>query len=382
MKNTTISLIVLCSLFLLTIAGCAEDAHDKGDLPDLASLRWPAEKAWDWYEKQPWLVGFNYVPGSASNDVEMWQAETFDPEGIDRELGWAAETGFNSCRVFVNYIVWEDDREGLLNRFDEFLGIAARHGISVMPVLFDDCAFSAKGGAESSIDPKAGKQREPIPGVHNSCWSPSPGPTMVRDHSKYGLLEGYVKGMIGRFAKDERIIFWDLYNESGNSGLGNDSLILASSAFRWAREVGPIQPITIGTTGAHADSSKINEMRLEASDIHTFHTYGSRERLLGTIEWYEKLGRPAICTEWMARTLGSKIESHLPVFHEKKIGCYNWGLIAGRSQTYYPWGSKIGAAEPEVWFCDFFRMDGSVYDEKEMKLIKTLTGKIKPGETK
>ena len=366
--NLVIVAVIMGAVSVATVNGAGE----------LSPGQWTVEKAWHWYDKQPWLVGFNYVPGYAVNDVEMWDKETFDPEAIDRELGWAAKAGFNSCRVFLNYIVWEDDREGLLKRIDKFLEVAARNGISVMPVLFDDCAFSAIGGSESGIDPKAGRQADPIPGVHNSRWAPSPGPTMVRDHSRYGLLEEYVKGIVGKFAKDERIVFWDLYNESGNSGLGNDSLTLASSAFRWAREIGPIHPLTIGTTGAHADSSRINEMRLKESDIHTFHTYGPKASLVAVIDWYANLGRPVICTEWMARTLGSKFETHLPVFKGKKVGCYNWGLVAGRSQTFFPWGSKPGAAEPEIWFCDIFRPDGTPYDDDEIEVIKNVPEYVVP----
>ncbi|KKK98155.1 hypothetical protein LCGC14_2645580, partial [marine sediment metagenome] len=275
------------------------------------------------------------------------------------------------------------DRDGLLERFDKFLAIAAKHGISVMPVLFDDCGFSATG-ASDQVNPHAGKQADPIPGVHNSRWVPSPGPAMVRDRSTYGRLEVYVKGMIGRFAKDERILLWDLYNEPGNSGLGDESYLLVEASFGWAREVGPTQPLTVGTAGAQVVSpgGKIDTRRLELSDVNTFHTYGPRKAMAHDIAHFKRLGRPVLCTEWMARTLGSNWAADLPLLKDEKVGCYNWGLVKGRTQTHYPWSNKPWTKEPAVWFCDLFHADGTPYDENEIKVIGTLTGQARSASSK
>ncbi|HZN64603.1 MAG TPA: hypothetical protein VFB66_04835, partial [Tepidisphaeraceae bacterium] len=121
--------------------------------------RWSAQKANDWYAKQPWLVGANYGPRTAINQLEMWQAETFDARAIDEELGWAKSLGFNSMRVFLHHLLWEQDGEGFLKRMDQFLDIADKHGIGVMFVLFDSVW---------DPNPKLGKQREPVKGLHNS----------------------------------------------------------------------------------------------------------------------------------------------------------------------------------------------------------------------
>jgi len=347
----------------------------EGSLP---TQRWSKAKANEWYAAQPWLVGFNFLPSTAVNSVEMWQEATFDPATIDRELGWAEETGFNSCRVFLNFVVWEDDRDGLLHRIDRFLAIAATHGISVMPVLFDDCAFAAKG-ATGTVNPKAGPQAEPIPGVHNSRWVPCPGPAMVRDPSTYPRLEAYLNDVIGRFAEDDRILLWDLYNEPGNSGLGDESFDLVEAAFGWAWEVAPTQPLTVGTAGCQVvpPGGKIDTRRLELSDVNTFHTYGPRAALAADIARFKRYGRPALCTEWMARTLGSNWETDLPLLKQERVGCYHWGLVKGRSQTHYPWSTEPWPQEPDVWFCDLFDTDGTPYDKKEVRTISILTGRIK-----
>src|SRR3712207_2356557 len=128
--------------------------------------RWSEERANAWHQKAGWLVGANYAPGYAINQLEMWQADTFDPAAIDRELQWAEDLGFNSMRVFLHHLLWEQDKEGFLKRMDQFLEISDKHKIGVMFVLFDSVW---------DPNPKLGKQREPQKGLHNSGWVQSPG---------------------------------------------------------------------------------------------------------------------------------------------------------------------------------------------------------------
>src|SRR3954454_1767268 len=126
-----------------------------------ATRQWSVEQAEEWYEKQPWLVGCNFGPSTAINQLEMWQADTFDLKTIDRELGLAEGLGFTSIRVFLHHLLWEQDQEGFQKRMERFLDIADRHKIGVMFVLFDSVW---------DPHPKLGKQREPQPGLHNSGW--------------------------------------------------------------------------------------------------------------------------------------------------------------------------------------------------------------------
>jgi len=121
--------------------------------------KWSEQQARDWYAKQPWLLGSNYNPASAINQLEMWQADSFDPKRIDLELGWAEGLGMNTMRVFLHDLLWQQDPEGFKRRLDQFLTIAAKHKIRPMFVLFD---------AVWDPDAKLGKQRAPKPGVHNS----------------------------------------------------------------------------------------------------------------------------------------------------------------------------------------------------------------------
>ncbi|MEN6576766.1 MAG: family 43 glycosylhydrolase [Phycisphaerales bacterium] len=333
-------------------------------LPD-PGARWSEERAWEWYAGQPWFFGCNFVPSTAVNDTEMWQAETFDAQTMDRELAWAEGLGYNSCRVFIQYIVWKQDPAGFKNRFHRFLAIAERHGISVMPVLFDDCAFDA------GRDPYLGKQDDPVPGTSNARWVPSPGLRLVMDRSAWPDIEKYVKDMVASYGTDNRIVLWDLYNEPGNSGMGNKSLPLVEAAFDWARQARPSQPLTIGVWGG---PKEISNRQIEFSDVISFHLYGNRDAMKGRIADLQKLHRPVICTEWMARTLGSKYETELPLFKQEKVACYNWGLVNGRTQCQYPWGSPKDAPEPQVWFHDLLRPDGSPKNADEVAFIRKLTG--------
>lgn len=323
--------------------------------------RWSPEKANAWYAKQPWLVGCNFIPSSAINQLEMWQADTFDAKTIDRELGWAAGIGFNTVRVFLHDLVWEADAPGLKKRIEQYLDIADRHKIRTMFVFFDDCW---------NKDPKIGKQPEPIPGAHNSGWMQSPGQAVVNNPKERARLERYVKDILGTFGTDERVLLWDLYNEPGNEKQGDKSLPFLKDVVRWARDAKPSQPLTVGVW---FNNQKLNEFQLANSDVITFHNYDNAAHLRKEIGELKKHGRPLICTEYLARTHFSRFQTHLPIFKEEKVGCYNWGFVSGKSQTIYPWGSKKGTPEPKVWFHDVFRADGTPFDAKEVALIRKLT---------
>ena len=323
--------------------------------------RWSDCSAWAWVRAQPWLFGFNYVPSTAVNTTEMWQRETFDPDTIERELGWAHSIGFNTCRVFLQYLVWEGDPEGLLARLGVFIGIASRRSILPMVCLFDDCAFSGR-------QPYLGPQDAPVPGVHNSGWTPSPGHERVVDRAAWPRLRGYAAAVVSRFARDDRLLAWDLYNEPGNSGMKERSLPLLREVFGWAREAGAQQPLTVGVWSE--DSASIADTSATLSDVISFHCYGDRAAVEEYVARLEQLGRPILCTEWMARTLGSRFETHLPFFRHAGIGCYSWGLVGGKTQTRFPWGSPQDGPEPALWFHDILHPDGTPYIEEEIRLIR------------
>ena len=350
-----------------------------------AAGRWSAEKANAWYAGQPWPAGCNYIPSTAINQLEMWQAETFDLPTIDRELGWAEGLGFNSARVFLHDLLWKQDRAGFTARIDQFLEVAERHHIKVMFVFFDSCWDPS---------PALGRQRGPRPGLHNSGWVQSPGMAILADPARVDELEGYVKGVVGRFKDDGRILAWDLFNEPDNDNASSykgqerpekreQAFNLLRKAFAWARAVDPSQPLTSGVWIGDWSPDRLSEtaaLQIAQSDVISFHNYARLPELSERIRVLRRLGRPLLCTEYMARPMGSTFDPNLGYLKDRKIGAYNWGFVDGKSQTIYPLDSwkKPYAAEPPKWFHDIFRKDGTPYDPKEVAYIRKVTGKANP----
>ena len=351
-----------------------------------ARTRWSAQQANAWYDKQPWLVGANYLPANAINQLEMWQAETFDPATIDKEFGWAAGLGMNVMRVYLHDLLWEQDREGFKRRIDTFLAIAAKHGIKPMFVLFDSCWDPF---------PKLGPQHPPIPGVHNSGWLQSPGAAALIDTRQHARLEAYVKGVIGAFAKDDRILAWDVWNEptspsSNYKGqpANKEALVgrLLPKVFAWAQAADPSQPITSGLangpvsgeedwspTGKHIP---IDAVQLAQSDVLSFHDYSWPESFRRRITELKPWGRPILCTEFMARGAGSTFDAILPIGKRENVAMMNWGFVQGKEQTHLPWDSwkrPYVHDEPTVWFHDVLNADGSPYRQEEANLIRRLS---------
>jgi hypothetical protein len=291
----------------------------------------------------------------------MWQKSTFDLPAVKREMKMAAEVGYNSCRVFLPFIVWWHEREGFLERFGAFLEAAAVNGVSVMPILFDDCAFAGK-------EPYYGPQDAPVMGVHNSGWTPSPGSAAADDPLRFNDLEAYIKTILTAHKNDNRIIVWDLYNEPGNNDRGEKSLPLLENAFTWARECGVSQPLTVAVWSGAGYESRFNEL----SDIVSFHEYGDLNKAEQTITRLKRYNRPLFCTEWLNRPLGSGFETHLPIWKSENIAAYQWGLVTGKTQTYLHWDNTKNnpMTMPEVWQHDLLHPDGKPYDPKEMEYIK------------
>lgn len=350
-----------------------------------AQERWSAEKANEWYKRQPWLVGANYAPASAINQLEMWQADTFDPKRIDQELAWASAIGMNTMRVFLHDLLWQQDEAGFRKRIDQFLAICARHRIRPMFVLFDSVW---------DPHPKLGKQREPRPGIHNSGWVQGPGAEALADPAQEARLKAYVTGIVGAYANDDRVVAWDLWNEPDNPvrQYGNGQIVppnklklveaLLPKIFTWARSAKPSQPLTTGVW-QHDDWSSndkltpIELIQLESSDVISFHDYSGPEKFESRIRSLQRFGRPILCTEYMARGNKSTFEDSLPIAKKHRVAAYNWGFVQGKTQTHLPWDSwenpYVGGREPAIWFHEVFRADGTPYRKEETELIRKLT---------
>ena len=376
------------------------------------SSRWSEEKIWNWYNNQPWLIGTNFITSSSINQLEFWQEKTFDPDLIDKELKLSASIGMNTHRVFLHDLLWQQDSMGFLSRIDKFLEISHKNGIKTLLVFFDDVWHPM---------PKLGKQPEPIPHVHNSGWVQSPGAKILYDSLSHNKLKSYVKGIIGKFANDQRVLGWDLYNEPGQKGISSHNipkersielykkvgikitdnnyseynlneidpkdkkqkytLSLLKYTVKWAREVNPSQPLTIGIYewdikwDSMNNLSELNQFILNNSDIISFHSYASKKEVLRKVNELQNYNRPILCTEYIAREYENTFENVLPIFNDNKIGAYNWGLVSGKTNTIYPWKSwdSTYTGPPKKWHHDIFYKDGKPYSSDEIELIKSLS---------
>jgi hypothetical protein len=349
--------------------------------------RWSVGKASLWSGSLPWLVGCNYIPANAINQLEMWQAGSFDLDTIRRELKWARHLGFNSLRVFLHDLLWAEDAEELLRRMDAFLGACREHGMRVLFVFFDSC---------HRPDPRAGAQPPCVKEYHNSGWAQSPSADLLLRYAGGKVsseermrLQEYVREPMRRFGTDDRVLAWELFNEPGQDGNGESAAALLRDAWKWAREVNPSQPICStaeGSVGAvNLDIGRVN------SDVISFHCYDDR-KLESIISAYAGTGRPVLCTEYMSRP-SSTFEGALPVLQRHRVAAFNWGFVSGKTGTVWPWSSREGKdvselrkqkahvlqagepfPEPDVWFHDIYRIDGTPFSEDETEFIRKMTG--------
>ena len=351
-------LVVVCSLLAAPLA--------------LGRPIWTVPQADDWYAHQPWMIGANYIPASAVNQLEMWQPATFDPDRVDRELGWAEKIGMNTLRVFLHDLLWQQDAAGFRNRIDQFLALASKHHMRVLFVLFDSCW---------EPEPKLGPQNPPISGVHNSRWVQSPGMSALMDRSQERRLETYVKGVVGAFAQDPRVVGWDLWNEPSNSKQGLERVHeLLPKVFAWARSADPVQPLTSGVfqegTWDSGRPTPVENVQLMESDVISFHDYHWPEVFMRRASRLRALGRPLWCTEYLARGAGSTFEGSLPPAKQLNVAMINWGLVDGRTQTRLPWDSwtipYVNGREPVVWHHEVVHADGTPYRQTEVDLIHAI----------
>ncbi|MBC7687058.1 MAG: cellulase family glycosylhydrolase [Aquabacterium sp.] len=373
MRFAKIILPVVC-LLLLTQTNAQKTSNNQRPI-------WTKEQANTWYAKQPWLAGANFLPSTAINELEMWQGETFDTTTIAREFKWAASIGMNTMRIFLHDLAWKQDAAGFKKRIEILLRIANRYGIRPLFVLFDSCWDPF---------PHTGKQHEPAPFLHNSGWVQSPGADALKDSTQYPRLKNYVVDIVNSFGKDKRVLAWDVWNEPDNTNNGSYGRFepynkvdlvynLLAKVFVWARSANPQQPLTAGIWAgnwvAHDSLKLIEKLMVEQSDIVSFHNYDDAKNFEEKILMLQRYGRPVICTEYMSRGNGSTFKGSMPVAKKYKVAAINWGLVDGKMQTIYPWDSwqKKYYGEPDTWFHDIFRKDGTPYKQDEVELIKSLT---------
>lgn len=346
---------------------------------------WSKEKAWEWYNARPWLRGCNFMGSDCANRIDQWQELGFEQRlaTADRELKLAAETGFNTIRIIPEFIVWDQDHDGFMERFDRYLATAWKYGISSMVVFGNDCMppkdefYKPLRLGEQTYDwGYHGGRKHSQHQVHAQMgYHVMDEPEIARRHYRW------VEEIIRTYKDDPRICVWDLFNEAGGGRREQTSFPYVKRFFEIAREIGPSQPLTSCIYRGQTCQDQLNEMEkyiLFNSDIVSYHNYSTYETNIRIIKWLKGYGRPILNTEWLGRCLHNTVQEMFPLFYLEKIGCYNWGFVAGKYQTYEPWNAtwqrfeegKADDVDFTKWFHDLYRPSLHPYDPKEIALIK------------
>lgn len=357
--------------------------------------KWSEARAWQWYNSRPWRMGFNYVAGGVRNSIEMWQEETFEQSLaiVDKELALAEKVGFNALRIFLPEFVWKHQHDSFMKNFEAFLVCCDRHGLSVMPVIFNDCLVP-KRIAELAPPPHFGPQPDPDWGYHGGTKiTPFDGNIEIGwwegdDPATWEEKKAYLQDLISTYRTDERILMWDIWNEPGNNNRETLSLPLMERCFEWARELEPVQPLTACAWNFEgnydtpptfydnpASISSIERRAIELSDIVTYHCYGCIQNVKFVNEQLKWFHRPLMNTEWLHRPLHNYVQDVLPYYAEEKVGSFHWGLVNGYAQFHEPWEFLRPKAEElgldiDAWQHDIFNKDFTPYDEAEIALFE------------
>ena len=312
----------------------------------------PAAMRRDWSD----VRGAVYVRSDAVNAVQMWEDYWDHTSVLDRELEFASLYGFNMVQAYLHWIVWDRHHDEYLRRIDDFVTRAAKRGLRVNLILWDDC-----GHVEPSLDFAA-----PIPGRHNSQMMPNPSHAIRDDRdallARKNDFERYVTRIVVHFKDDDRIAFWQLYNEpmglreKYRDRIGDENLnLLLGWTRRWVKQTGTKIPVTAPGGGFFGT---------KYSDFYTYHSYSNENRILPGADG----GPEHLCTETLNRPNCTLIDC-LDKIAGKNNGFVVWELMIGRDNCRFPWGNPDGLAEPAKPFHGVIYPDGHPWSVDEIKAL-------------
>ena len=355
---------------------------------------WTKDQAWEWYNAQPWIRGCNYMPASSPNRYDMWQVWDSERrfEEMERELALAESIGFNAVRIIIvednGFAVWCEDHDGYMRNLEHFLALCGKHKIRAIMCLGNDCSRPK----ELWSVPKPGPQPYDI-GYHGG-----------RKRSQHGSFPGAV-GFISaddpelrpkffkmcgevmeKYKDDDRVLFWNIWNEPGNNNRGKVTAPLFKEMFQLAWKIGVKHPCAADLWRGKLEPNLETAEGIAAawSDIISYHTYSPlHSQIKFAKELKAKFGRPMVNTEWLARIRGCDVQDCYPFFAQARIGCTCWGFVAGKYQTYEPWESMWRQVEKghrgfkmTKWFHDLYRPSLKPYDPEEIDIIKHVNAQM------
>ncbi len=350
--------------------------------------QWTKEQACEWYKKVGWQRGCNFIGSDCANRIDMWQSYGSKQrlENADRELGLCEKIGFNTVRYLIEFDVWYQERESFMDILEQYIALAAKHGQSVMLCLCNEAQLP-RG---DKYEPKPLGEQFYALGYHQ-------GRLPLTDEQKampaFHVLEKpelrplyleMVREIVGKYAHDERILCWNVYNEPGVSGIGNRSIDMLNVLFETVREMDPDQPLCADIWRSLLNDEPRTEpekVALALSDIISYHSYTPIDKMIPQLCALREFGRPIFITEWLNRINHSDVRELYPMFYMENISCYCWGFVVGKTQTHEPWEqlwadyydpSKQVNYDFTKWQHDLFRSNLRPYDPNELEIIERI----------
>ena len=346
--------------------------------------KWTIEQANEWYNIQGWLRGCNFIGSDCSSRIDMYQSYRIDEKlaTAERELKLAQELGFNTVRLIADFDVYYAEPDSYMEVFDKYVDLCAKYGQKIMVVLAHEAQLPR---GDVFVPKKMGEQFYTL-GCHQgrAPLTEDQKALKPRHYMEIPLVRDCFLEMVTRtvskYAKDERIICWNVYNEPGIT-IGERSIDILNTLFNLIRALDPIQPLCADVwRGVKGDKIQTKEelVAYELSDVISFHSYQSFTKLVKEINFHKKTGRPLLLTEWLHRINHNNIFDLYPLFFLNNVANYCWGFVSGKTQTYEPWEcmwddwdrGEGGNYDFTKWQHDLFRPNLRPYDPHEIELIK------------
>ena len=357
---------------------------------------WTKERAWEWYNAQPWIRGCNYMPASCANHIDLWQEYGSEArfEEMEREMALMEKDGFNAVRLLLGdygFAVWRAEHDGMMKRFERMLEIFDRHGVRVILIFGNDCSrpkpiwsLPPMGEQKYDVGYHAGRKL-----AQHGSFPGQPGYTAVDDPQLCEEFFAMCEEFLSKYAHDRRILFWNLWNEPGANNRGTISTKHIRRLFKLAWTIDPDQPLAadLYTSERNWTNDVAEAVGAELNDIVSYHSYSplSYQTVLAK-KLKDRFGRPLVSTEWLGRIFNCTVQDVYPFFAQNRIGCTMWGYVNGKYQTHEPWEVtwRQSEADPEKarefdltkWFHDLYRPSLRPYDPEEVNIIRRINAEM------
>ena len=298
------------------------------------------------------IRGAVYFPSRAYNAWQTWNE--LDPAEIDRDFGYAEEAGINALRMFTSYEYWQEAPEAFFDKFETVIALSAKHGIRIMPVLFEDC------GEENTVENRTSK--DPLTAV---CVC-SPCRAVQQDPARFAEVDTYVDAFMTRYGSDGRLLAIECMNEPNE---GRKNIAFSQYVVKKCKTYGGSIPLTIGCISLWNNlwyGDDLGVLQFHDNFPQTV-AYFKQELREGQIV-QKHTGKPVWITEWQ------RIREKGPGWDTAVIDPeYTLPKLASLAEAVYESGlvkpAYLTAQRPNGTYNGLFHEDGSVYSLADYQAV-------------